>query len=76
MGSWHTCETVHCRAGWVVHLAGKEGKELEQQTSTFFAAMQIYKASSDIKVSPVRFFESNEKGMEGIERCAKLEQSA
>ena len=29
MNDWHTCETTHCRAGWVVTLAGQAGKELE-----------------------------------------------
>lgn len=73
MGSWHTCETTHCRAGWVVVLAGEEGKKLEEETSTLFAAMQIYKASSPIKVPPTRFFDSNEIAMEDMKRCAELE---
>jgi hypothetical protein len=73
MGDWHTCETSHCRAGWVVHLAGDAGIELEEQTSTCFAAMQIYKKSSDIRVSPTRFFEDNDTAMKDIIRCAELE---
>ena len=73
MSNWHTCDTTHCRAGWVVFLAGKEGVELEIKTSTEFAAMQIYKASSEIKVSPVRFYESNEAAMADIKRCAEEE---
>lgn len=31
MSTWHTCETTHCRAGWVVHLAGEAGKALEDK---------------------------------------------
>lgn len=73
MGSWHACETTHCRAGWVVHLAGESGKALEQQTSTPFAAMMIYKASSDIRVSPVRFYETDTVAMADMKRCAELE---
>jgi hypothetical protein len=73
MDSWHTCDTTHCRAGWIVVLAGDEGKKLEEETSTQFAAMQIYKASSPIKVSPVRFFESDEIAMADIKRCADEE---
>ena len=73
MKNWHTCETTHCRAGWVVVLAGSAGKELEAKTSTLFAAMQIYKASSPIRVSPTRFFETNEKAMEDMKRCASEE---
>ena len=73
METWHTCATTHCRAGWVVHLAGEAGYELEQKTSPEFAAMQIYKASSDITVSPVRFYESDEQAMADMRRCAELE---
>ena len=73
MSDWHTCDTTHCRAGWVVVLAGKKGKELEEKTSTLFAAMQIYKASSPIKVPPTRFFDLNEIAMEDMKRCAEEE---
>ena len=75
MADWHTCETTHCRAGWVEHLAGEAGKKLAQATSTAFAAMQIYKASSPIKVSPVRFYEDNETALADIKRCAEEEQN-
>lgn len=74
MSDWHTCETTHCRGGWVVYLAGKEGKELEEKTSTFFAAMMIYKYSSPIRVSPKRFYESNKEALADIKRCAKDER--
>ena len=74
MDTWHTCETTHCRAGWVVQLAGEEGKKLELQTSTLFAAQQIYfKSSPKINVSPTRFYESNEVALKDMERCAKEE---
>ena len=73
MDDWHTCETTHCRAGWVVTLAGADGKALESKTSTEFAAMLIYKASSKIRVSPARFYETNEEAMADILRCAKEE---
>ena len=75
MSAWHTCETTHCRAGWVVTLAGEKGKELEKKTSTLFAAMMIYKESSPIRVLPARFFDSNIKAMDDIKRCAELEKS-
>lgn len=75
MNDWHTCDTTHCRAGWAVHLAGPEGYALEKKTSTQFAAMMIFKKSSTIKVSPVRFFEDNKTAMEDIKRCAELENS-
>jgi hypothetical protein len=73
MGDWHTCETTHCRAGWVTHLAGPEGKALEQRTTTTFAAMQIYKASSPIRVFPSKFFVKDKEALEDMQRCAELE---
>lgn len=74
MAYWHSCETTHCRAGWVVHLAGKEGYSLEKKTSTLFAAMQIYhKSNPGIPVSPTRFYGTNEEAMEDIKRCAEEE---
>jgi hypothetical protein len=44
MNMWH-CGTSHCRAGWVVTLAGKEGADLEAKIGTPAAAMAIYMAS-------------------------------
>jgi hypothetical protein len=76
MRTWHTCETTHCRAGWVVTLAGADGKELEQKTSTEFAARQIYRVSSNINVSPLAFYVSNEEAMKDIKRCASEEKQA
>ena len=76
MEDWHhgnPCGSTHCRAGWVVHEAGEKGRALEKASSTLFAAMQIYKASSPIKVSPVRFFETDEVAMADMERCAREE---
>ena len=54
-------------------LAGEEGRNLEKKTSTLFAAMQIYKASSPIRVSPPRFFDTNEKALEDMKKCAEKE---
>jgi hypothetical protein len=74
MSDWHTCETTHCRAGWAVFLAGQAGKELEEKTSTLFAAMQIYKASSEIRVFPPQFYKPNKEALEDMKRCAELEK--
>lgn len=76
MDDWHTCDTTHCRAGWVVHLAGEKGYALEKATSCEFAAMQIYKASSDIKISCAEYYRSNEEAMNNIKECAALEAAA
>jgi hypothetical protein len=75
MGSWHSaCRTTHCRAGWVVELAGEAGKALEKATTTEFAAMQIYHKSSPIHVPPTRFYGSKEAAMADIIRCAAEEE--
>ena len=66
---------THCRGGWIVTLAGEKGKALEDMTTTEFAAMQIYKASSPIRVSPVQFYETNEVAMADIKRCAEEEKN-
>lgn len=75
MGAWHTCDTMHCRSGWVVTLAGEAGKILEGKISSLFAAMQIYKASSKIRVFPPRFFETDAVAMADMKRCAEEEKN-
>jgi hypothetical protein len=74
MGTWHTCETTHCRAGWVVALAGEAGKKLEAFHNTELAAALIYRESSPHKVSCARFYDSNEAAMADIKRMAELER--
>ena len=77
MTDWHSsCGTKHCRAGWVVKLAGKAGKALETKTSTEFAAMMIYKKSSPIRVAPTKFYTSNEESLKDILLCAELEEKS
>ena len=77
MSSWHSeCGTTHCRAGWVVTLAGEAGKELERKTDTAFAAMCIYNKSSSIKVALWQFYVNNNLAMDDIKRCAEEEKAA
>lgn len=71
MATWHSCDTTHCRAGWVVTLAGEAGKKLEKKTSTAFAAQQIYKASGYL-ISPCRFYDSDEEAMADMKRLAEV----
>ncbi len=74
MSKWHTCETTHCRAGWVVQLAGEAGKALELYHNTPLAAQLIYLESSPLlPVSPPRFYENNETAMADMKRMAELE---
>ena len=74
MARWHTCDTTHCRAGWVEYLAGEAGIMLAWHTTTLFAAMQIYHASSpSINVAPGRFFSNKADAMADMRRCAAEE---
>jgi hypothetical protein len=41
MDTWHTCETTHCIAGWAVHLAGAEGKALEEKHGAYLAGLSL-----------------------------------
>ncbi len=77
MATWHTCETTHCRAGWVVTLAGDEGKALEAfHRSTPLAAALIYRDSSKIHIPMMRFYENNEDAMADMKKMAELEISS
>lgn len=74
MGTWHTCEKTHCRAGWIITLAGAAGRALEDFYDTPLAAMKIYDASSALpKISPVRFFEPDDLALADMKRMAELE---
>ncbi len=70
MNNWHACDTTHCWAGWIVHIAGDDGKALEDKTSTPFAAMMIYKKSNGKSINPAWFYLSNEEAMEKIKEVA------
>jgi uncharacterized protein YjbI with pentapeptide repeats len=75
MSTWHICVTTHCRAGWATHLAGPDGKLLEEMIGTGAAAALIYNASRNGKRVP-DFFATKEEAMKDIEECAKLETVA
>jgi hypothetical protein len=76
MSIWHQCDNTHCWAGWVVTLAGDDGKKLEQFFDTPLAAMKILDASSPLRVSPVRFFETNSDALREMKALADQEASA
>ena len=70
MARWHTCETTHCRAGWVVHLAGDAGRIMEQLLSTPTAAALIYAASDPELAKIPDFYATNDEAMADIKRLA------
>ena len=69
MGSWHQCETTHCRGGWAVTLAGEPGKQLEECYGVEDAARRIYLASTG---RCPWFFDSNEGALADIRAQAEL----
>lgn len=76
MGSWHTCETTHCRAGWAVTLAGDEGHALESRIGTAAAAAMIYLASTDPTIGRIpNWYASNEEALEDMRKLAEAEAS-
>jgi hypothetical protein len=76
MGNWHTCETTHCRAGWVVTLAGEAGRALEERTSTAVAAALIYQASDPGLERVPSFYASDRDALEDMRRLAEAEAAA
>jgi hypothetical protein len=72
MSQWH-CGTTHCRAGWVITLAGEAGKALEEYWTINHAAWLIYKASDqDIKYRP-DFFATNDAALADMKKLAEQE---
>jgi len=75
MSDWHTCDTTHCRAGWVVTLAGQDAKALEEKIGTGPAATLIY-LKSDPNIGNIPDFHcSYDAAMEDMKRLADLEAS-
>ena len=75
MDSWHTCETVHCIAGWAVVLAGDAGRVAESMIYTSAAGALIINESCPYLNGKVPdFTSSNEEGMRFIEECAAKER--
>ena len=70
MKFWH-CKTTHCRAGWVVTLAGEPGRELEEKIGTDAAAALIYMASDpDLEQIP-NWTASKEDALADIQAMAE-----
>jgi hypothetical protein len=70
MSDWHSCNTTHCRGGWVVHLAGEPGYALERFHGTLLAAQLIYRESG-YPINPCRFFDTNADALADMKRLAE-----
>ena len=73
MIDWHTCDTTHCRAGWVVHLAGDGGRALEWMLGTSTAAALIYQASDPALEKMPDFYCGNAEALADMARLAGVE---
>ena len=79
MGTWHgghsgTCGSTHCRAGWVIALAGEKGVKLENKMSPWTAAALIYQASDpELERIPL-FYGSSLSALKDIKEMAEKEQ--
>ena len=72
MQNVHTCDNTHCRAGWVITLAGEAGHKLEEFFNWELAAMKIYDASAPgYKINPERFYDSNAEALADMKALAE-----
>ena len=76
MKNWHACETTHCRAGWVIVLAGEAGKSLEKELGTPVAAALIYYASDPALEKVPDFYEGKAAALADMRRLAEMEAAA
>ena len=73
MNAWH-CGTAHCRAGWVVTLAGDAGIALEARIGTAAAALAIYLASDPsrwLREQLPNFYSSDVDALKDMKRMAE-----
>jgi hypothetical protein len=74
MAQWHNaCGTAHCRAGWVVTLAGDEGKALEDRIGTPAAATLIYLASDPTIERFPDFYTDDDTALADMKAMAEAE---
>jgi hypothetical protein len=73
MRHWHTCEKKHCRAGWIIHLAGAAGAALEYGLETSAAAALIYLASDPWLDKTPDFHASDEDALADMKRMAEAD---
>ena len=71
MGAFHSpCGTTHCRAGWVIALAGADGAALESYWGSGHAAWLIYWASDPAIDRRPDFYTRNVTALEDMARLA------
>jgi hypothetical protein len=78
MSTWHanSCGTTHCRAGWVVYLAGPAGVALEKKMGTATAAALIYIKNDPHLEKVPEFYTHNEAALADMQKLAEAEAEA
>lgn len=73
MDYWHSteCKTTHCRAGWVITLAGEAGRALEKAVGSSMAGALIYFRSTG---EVPDFYANDEAALANIRRAARRER--
>jgi hypothetical protein len=72
MGSWHSCETSHCRAGWAITIAGEAGLDLEKSVGSSAAGALIYAKSAPTLPVP-NFYSDDDEALADIKARAAAE---
>lgn len=72
MDAWHTCDTTHCRAGWVTTLAGTAGGWLERQLCYSAAANLIY-LHNGYQINEERYYQGRRYALANMRKLAQLE---
>ena len=74
MRIWHSeCGTAHSWAGWIVELAGEDGKRLEEMTDTPIAASLILmKSDPELEEIP-DWYSDDGMALSKMKRLAELE---
>lgn len=70
------CGTVHCRAGWVVTLAGEAGAALREKVGTPAAAALIYQVSDPEMSRDPDWCTSKDAALADMARMARAENDA
>lgn len=65
MSTWHQCETVHCIAGWAIHLSGPAGYALESLVGSEPAGCMLMPSASRM------FHSSNDEAIEWAKEIVK-----
>jgi hypothetical protein len=71
MSIWHVCKTTHCRAGWTIHVCGKQGYDLEKEIGDEEKTAELILRTNYPDKELPHFYANNDTGMECLLEDAK-----